>query len=299
MQYNRLSLKDKEQYQHYWESCPEKTADYIFTNLFAWDSHYDFELAFEEELVFIKTKFCHRAPIGDWTKVDFTKIPFFQEKITLRHVPEMLKDILEKQFDGKIEIEEDLASAEYLYNQEDLANLKGNRFHKKKNHVNNYVKYYGVDYRPFDKTNLSQEEKEELIALCEDWFIKNNAENNDTLKGELEGIKSILNNLETFTNIKGGRLYYNDEDHEKKDKLLAFSLGEKLDSQTFVVHFEKANTEYRAVFQAINKFFAQEEAHEFALINREQDLGDEGLRKAKMSYHPVDFLKKFTVTVNP
>ncbi len=296
MHYKNLELSDREKYQQIWEKCPQKTADYIFSNLFAWNKHHNFQLAFEGELVFIKANHCMRAPIGDWTKIDFTNIPLFQEKLTLCSVPEQLMNILKEQFKDKIETTEEEAGAEYIYKQEDLAYLKGNRFHKKKNHVNNFVKNYGVDYRPFDNKNLSDEEKDELIELCVNWCKANQCETNQTLVGELNGIKDILYSFDSFPCIKGGRLYYNEEG---KDKLLAFSLGEKLDSQTFVVHFEKADTNYRAVFQAINKFFALNAAEDYEFVNREQDLGDEGLRQAKMSYHPVNFLKKYTITINP
>ncbi len=310
MQYKELKLEDKNIYEKYWQACPEKTADYIFTNLWAWNNYYQFEIAEEDNLIWLKTNKCFRAPIGDWTAVDFTKTKFFEnvfsenKKIELKNVPQTLKNILVEQFGDKITAQEDLSSDEYVYKQEALAYLKGNKYHKKKNHVNNFVKNYGVDdvvdYRAFTPDTISKEEIDEILELCAVWAAKNKddeaieppaSSSPSTLDAEFTGIKAVLENINNFPSLIGGRLYV-------EDNLAAFALGEKLDENTIVVHFEKANLKYRASFQAINKFFAENAGEGFEFVDREQDLGDEGLRKAKESYHPSHKLKKYIITIN-
>lgn len=81
--------------------------------------------------------------------------------------------------------------------------------------------------------------------------------------------------------------------------MVAYTVGEALDDETLVVHFEKGRGDYRGVYQAINQQFVQYEGARFRLVNREQDLDDEGLRKAKQSYYPVDYLRKATVRIAP
>ncbi|MFZ0484981.1 MAG: phosphatidylglycerol lysyltransferase domain-containing protein, partial [Desulfobacterales bacterium] len=76
-------------------------------------------------------------------------------------------------------------------------------------------------------------------------------------------------------------------------------IAEQLSQDTIVIHFEKGNPDYKGAYQAINQMFLEHNGEQFDFVNREQDLGDEGLRKAKLSYHPVDFVKKYRVLLNP
>jgi hypothetical protein len=80
--------------------------------------------------------------------------------------------------------------------------------------------------------------------------------------------------------------------------MAAYTVAEALTNETVVIHFEKGNTRYKGIYQAINQMFIAHSARHFSLVNREQDLGDPGLRKAKQSYHPAEFLKKYRVTLN-
>ncbi len=295
MQFEKLTINHKDLYIKYWEKCPQKTADYIFSNLLLWNDYYEFQICEAENLIWICTHSSLWAPVGDWESIDFTKIEFINihkdEGIHFARVPERLKEILEKQFEGSITSEEDRNNGEYVYNQQDLALLKGNRFHKKKNHVNNYSKNYGVDYRSFSMKDATIPYADDVIALHTSWCNTNACDMTKNLKTEFEAVQSIFDNPEYYENIVGGILYADGEP-------TAFALGEKLDSNTFVVHFEKAHPNYKAAFQAINKYFAENAAEGFQFVNREQDLGDEGQRKAKESYHPSHLLRKYTITIH-
>ena len=100
----------------------------------------------------------------------------------------------------------------------------------------------------------------------------------------------MLRNWEALPARSGGALYVGGE-------MAAFAVGEPLDDQTIVVHFEKGRPEYRGVYQAINFCFAKHSAKDFLFINREQDADEEGLRQAKESYMPSGYLKKNTVRI--
>ena len=79
--------------------------------------------------------------------------------------------------------------------------------------------------------------------------------------------------------------------------MVAYTVAEKLTRDSIVIHFEKGDTQYKGIYQAINQMFLAHSASHFKLVNREQDLDDEGLRKAKLSYHPVDFISKYRITL--
>jgi hypothetical protein len=79
--------------------------------------------------------------------------------------------------------------------------------------------------------------------------------------------------------------------------MAAYTIAESLTDETLVIHFEKGNPNYMGVYQAINQIYLERSGSRHNIVNREQDLGDEGLRKAKQSYHPFDFIKKYRITV--
>jgi hypothetical protein len=79
--------------------------------------------------------------------------------------------------------------------------------------------------------------------------------------------------------------------------MVAYTVAERLTADSIVIHFEKGDTQYKGIYQAINQMFLAHSAPDFALVNREQDLNDDGLRKAKLSYHPVDFIHKYRVSL--
>ncbi len=291
MLFTPLTLENYSSYKKHWIACPQKTSDYSFLNIWTWNGYYKFELAEYADLIWIKDGAENfRAPVGNWQAVDFTKLDFFNEERKFLRVPEELKNILQEQFKERAIIEDDPNNAEYIYNQSDLATLKGNKFQKKRNHFNGFNKTYGVDYRAFSGENLNSDLEYHLKELQEAWCMWSECMGDISLKAESEALQSLIDNLKKFPEVIGGALYV-------ENKLIAFSLGEKLDEKTFVVHFEKAHPDYRGAFQAINKCFAENAGAEFEFINREQDLGDEGLRQAKHTYNPVHFLNKYTVTI--
>ncbi len=290
MNYKEVSYSDREVITKYIEACPQKTADYSFINLLIWNNLYEFSYKEEDNLLWLKNRDnIYYPPLGDWNSIDFTKIAKISQGISLYRVPEILKNILCTQFKENCIITEHEDDFEYLYNRDDLANLKGNKYSKKRNHVNKYLDNYELDYREFDN-HISQDMKDEILELQEKWCKVNDCKYQEILFAEFVGTKYLFENIVKFPAIRGGALYH-------EGKLIAFTLGEKLDDKTFVVHFEKADANYQGVYQAINKFFILNTVKDYALINREQDLGLQGLRQAKHSYYPVDFIKKYTVTI--
>lgn len=140
---------------------------------------------------------------------------------------------------------------------------------------------YGAVYRPglFFYADI-------LLALQNDWCTWRDCEASDMLSAENRVIEKVLKNWSSLKGVSGGALLVG-------DAIVAYTVAEKLGANTLVIHFEKGNPDYKGVYQAINQMFLERFGNPDILVNREQDLGDDGLRKAKLSYHPVDYLKKF------
>jgi hypothetical protein len=175
-----------------------------------------------------------------------------------------------------IEITEDRDNFDYLYLRSDLAELPGKKYHKKRNLVNQFIHYYSHEQRP-----LTMETVPQALWVLNRWRKDKGAEGDYTAARE---------SLEFFPDLgmKGAMYYINGEP-------VGWCLGESLaNGRMFAIHFEKAIDTYKGIFQYINQSFASSLPESFIYINREQDLGDEGLRQAKMTYRPSGFVRKYT-----
>lgn len=176
-------------------------------------------------------------------------------------------------------VTEDRDNFDYLYLREELVKLSGVRFHKKKNLVNAFISSYSCEGRPLLKEYIN-----DAVAILEMWREK--ADN----PGDYVAAKEALENMEELQ-LCGG-IYYVD------GKPAAYTLGEELGTgDSFVIHFEKAAGDYKGLYQFVNQSFAAILPEKYRFINREQDLGDEGLRQAKMTYRPFGFVKKYRASL--
>jgi len=175
---------------------------------------------------------------------------------------------------------EDRDNFDYLYLRSELAELAGKKFHKKKNHVNNFLSAY-PDH---EQKTLNSGLIPDAVEILERWRLDSIQRNGD--EGDYKATKEALD-LFDYLALKGSIFYID-------NKPAAFCLGESLArGRMFVTHFEKAIDEYRGIYQYVNQFFAKSLPNFFTFINREQDLGNEGMRQAKMTYRPCDFVKKY------
>ena len=289
--FSSIELGDAAAYAPYFRALPLHAADYTFTNLWGWGTHYNLEWRTAHGLCWIRQKRNDLpvermwAPVGDWHAAAWAAMPELVPGTTILRAPEPLCELLLERLPGRVQIEETPGQWEYLYTQQALSTLAGSKLHKKKNHVNGYMKAYGEDYR-----TLNGEIMPQVLALQNDWCKWRECEKSASLLAESDVVCSVLRNWDALPGLIGGALYVGGE-------MAAFAVGEPLDDQTIVVHFEKGRPEYRRVYQAINFCFAKHSAKDFLFINREQDADEEGLRQAKESYMPSGYLKKNTVRI--
>jgi hypothetical protein len=171
---------------------------------------------------------------------------------------------------------EDRDNFDYLYYRSDLAELAGKKYHKKKNHVNNFL----LAYPDHEQKPVNAHTVHEAIEILEQWHQGRSED------GDYNASKEALDLFDTLA-LRGTVFYVN-------GKPAAYCLGESIArGRMFAIHFEKAVDEYKGIYQFVNQAFAESLPRFFTLINREQDLGNEGLRQAKMTYRPCDFVKKY------
>jgi hypothetical protein len=286
-----ITLDKQKPYSEYFSMCSQKTSDYSFVNLWGWADEYGITWAWSDKLVWIKQTIpeeLYWAPVGLWQGVDWRKC--FDEHFTTQtmfsRIPESLLQLWKDKVRRLLTIRESRGDWDYLYSVTDLIELKGKRFHKKKNLLNQFKKKYDFEYVPFGTDMIRK-----ALEMQEDWCVWRDCESSEILAAENRAISRILSKWENIQVLKGAAIIVD-------QKMVAYTIAENFTTDTLVIHFEKGNQDYKGVYQAINQMFLEHSANKFEFVNREQDLDNQGLRKAKLSYNPVDFFKKYRVVLN-
>ncbi len=290
LNFEPIRLEQQDAYHDHLARCRQIASDYSFANLFGWGPEFGLEWAWRDDLVWIRQ---HRpvtalwAPVGDWAAVDWASrlADLADTAGRVIRIPEALTEIWRGALPDGSRFQESRGQWDYLYRIEDLVELKGNRFHKKKNLVNQFRKNYPFEYLDFGPQMVDQ-----ALAMQEDWCSWRDCESHDTLAAENRAIARILDQWRQFKGLTGGAV-------RVEETLVAYTIAERMPDRSIVIHFEKGNPEYKGSYQAINQLFLENVDQATGRVNREQDLDNEGLRKAKMSYHPVDFVKKYELAL--
>lgn len=288
LNFEPVNLDKQNNYLKYFAECSQKASDYSFVNLWGWAESYGLYWAWSDQLVWIKQTIPDErywAPMGSWSEIDWAGClnRYFDHQINFTRIPEDLLGLWKEKVAGRIIVEDARNHWDYLYSVTELIELKGKRFHKKKNLFNQFRKKYNFQWVPFGAEIIDQ-----AMDMQEDWCTWRDCESSEALAAENLVISRVLNAWDTLSGLTGNAIIID-------QKMAAYAIAEKLSNDTLVIHFEKGNTEYKGIYQAINQMFLAHSDKSFKTVNREQDLGDEGLRKAKLSYNPVDFLKKYKV----
>lgn len=187
--------------------------------------------------------------------------------------------------EDKYLVEEQVDSRDYLYNGDAMRSLAGKKLHKKKNRVNAFKREYEGRY---EYRRLCCSDSHDVWVFLDRWRQQKGEEVEEHLDYEVKGIHDILKNCSEFSIHMGG--VYIDGQME------AFTIGSYNPVEHMaVIHIEKANPEINGLYQFINQQFLIEEFPEAEWVNREDDMGLEGLRKAKMTYYPADYARKYLV----
>ncbi len=293
MQFKEIELADKELYDKYFRIKQYPSIDYNFTNLYAYREQWPIWHAIHNNHLCVKCGSIYEAekyylmPVGEGDTAQVIKDLYSYEKslgkdffafvgVTLEGKKE-----LEAMFPGKFEYEDCREYYEYIYLSEDLINLKGKKYHAKRNHINKFkVLFPDYQYIPF-----SEAIKEDFLATIDEWCKGMDCDENEDLKHEKKAILDLLEHYEELE-LKGAII-------KIKDKIVACTLGQQMTDDMAVIHIEKADTDYQGAYAIINQSFCEREFSSLKYINREEDLNIEGLRKAKLSYNPIRLVEKY------
>ena len=292
IKWKKLGIEDKEIINHYYGMESVRNCEFTFANNLLWAPFYEIRYAVVEDmLVFIsdEAEMSVSCPLGksDMKRTVDALMEYFQEKnkpFKMHLVSPAQFDRLEELYPGRFQVEYDRDSADYVYESERLISLAGKKLHGKRNHINRFKENY-PDWR-YEK--ITDENVEECIAMAEEWRRQNDCQEKGEKHNEFCVTLRALTELEELE-LKGGLI-------RADGKVVAFSIGEPCGEDMFVVHIEKAFAEVQGAYPIINQQFIENEAADYKYINREEDTGSEGLRKAKLSYDPVFLMEKGLVT---
>ncbi len=192
---------------------------------------------------------------------------------------------LEALYPGRFQVAYDRDLADYVYESERLLTLSGKKLHAKRNHINKFKE----TYPDWQYESITEENTGECLEMAQAWRVLNGCDEDENKHAEFCVTLNALK-LRRELGLKGGLL-------RADGRVVAFTLGEAVGDDTFVVHIEKAYADVQGAYPMINQQFVAHEGAAYRYINREEDTGAEGLRKAKLSYYPDRMLEKGIVTL--
>lgn len=291
--YQELKLNHHEDINEFLRHDPPQTSELTFTNLYMWRGLYRPVWKQAHGCLAIIMRPQEEEPyalppvIGPEGDAMAALSVLMDDLGDLGTEPKALRvgaDFVDKQLDrDRFQAELDRDQSDYVYLAQELIDLSGKRFHKKKNHLNKFLKSNEFIYKPLD-----QETIECVLEMQESWCQLRDCQQDENLINEDRAIFEALTYFDRLDYV-GGAIVIN-------EVVEAFSLGEPLNQDTSVIHIEKANPEIPGLYAAINQMFAANAWSGMTYINREQDLGVPGLRKAKESYQPHHMVDKYIVT---
>ncbi len=292
IKFNPIRIDDRAIIERYTMSSDVTNCDLAFANMYCWQEVFRSAWAEIEGFLVIRfqidggEKIGYMQPVGDG---DFSSIvPILYEDAHAHGQPLRIIgltaagcELIRARYAGMFAFDSDPAFSDYIYSTDDLRNLSGRKFQAKRNHINRFIAAY-PNYR---YEELRREHFDECMRLEREWR-RGHAGHTSELCAEQRAMQRAFVSFEEL-GMMGGSIYVG-------DRMVAFTYGSAVNDHTFDTHVEKADTEYDGAFAAINKFFAERLPLQFTQINREEDLGLEGLRKAKRSYQPIEITPKFT-----
>lgn len=295
-----IALKHRAMFVSFSGMFPPICSEYTFTNLFAWAKTYDYCLSRLNDALIIRKKrgdgvaflqpMWTADPLSallrcrDYLKDVGGDVPSFL--VAERVCQDVAQGLMNEIEAVGLRICPNRDDFDYLYEVKDLIELNGRRYHKKKHHINAFMKKHDYEY-----IALGPQTSSELLKECQlfadKWCNEKECEKDASLFSEECAVSRMLTFFHVL-GLKGGVIRMNGE-------ITALTLAEALNPDTLVIHVEKAITGVSGLYQMINWEFLRHEGLEYRYVNREQDLGIDGLRQAKLSYHPVRLIEKYDI----
>ena len=263
--------------------------EYTFANNMAWKRLANSKIAFYKDFYIVCSRTAENTPYfvmpsgsGNYTEL-FSELKKYSDymgvPLTVTGVTEKSLLLFNELFPDSFTVEYDRDGSDYIYLARDLINLEGKKYHSKRNHMTHFRSY---DY---EFSMMTEKDFDDCISFCTEDY--NKKYQNYSSVAEQYAINTYFSYFEELE-LSGGVIRIN-------GKVTALTIGERLNSDTFCVHIEKADRSFDGIYTAINNLFVSSACENYRYVNREEDLGIEGLRKSKLSYHPVFLLNKYII----
>lgn len=283
LEFKKPQIEDKKWVDALLTEC-SKGCEFCFGNIFIWSDVYNTCIAKYNNTLVIRYKvdseysysFSNSENLCGLINELLENANKHNQVLKLYGLTKDEKDILEKEMPGSFEFAQTREYFDYVYKTEDLINLSGRKYHQKRNHISYLKNNFVWKYESINDSNI-----EECRVFNRNWERHNENKNPDELSDENIAIQKALDNY-TALGFVGGLLRVD-------GRIEAYTFGEPLNDRIFCTHIEKANADLRGAYALINQQFAEKELSSYIYVDREEDTGSEGLRQAKLSYHP-DYL---------
>ena len=291
--FKKVEINDKKWIAPLLAAADLRACHYNFTNLFVWSEIYKYRVAQVEDLLLVKgqdlagTRFYYH-PVGKSDPKPVIKeivkdASNSGDKIVLLGISTENIAVINSLFPGKFGYTERQDNFDYVYLLDKLVTLTGDKLQSKRNHINHFKKHKLWSFEPISSENLA-----ECWEMNIEWCKVHGCMYDDRLANEKWAVRRCFDYFNEL-GLEGGAL-------RSDGRVIAYTIGDKLNSDTYDIHIEKAFNEILGAYQMINHEFAaliQKNHPGLIYVNREEDMGQDGLRKAKLSYHPIKMEEKY------
>lgn len=296
LQFKPITLESKSIIEKYTKGWQLECSDLSFANLFIWGTNNKMQYAQWENCLYIKLDYTG-VPVYLWAPIPYFGVEVDYRKAvdvaldymrsigtepTLRSVWSPFKEKIEACY-PELKIKPLDIAWDYVYDRESLATLKGKKYHGKRNYINRFL----ANYPDYQYKKITPDMISDCMKLYDEWS-EQKEESSIELFEERESVHLALEHMEEL-GLTGGSIWID-------DRMVAFTLGERLLPHMQLIHIEKGESGIDGVYPMINQQYVLHECQDVTLINREEDMGIEGMRKAKHSYHPVKMIEKYIVS---
>lgn len=290
IEFRPITIKDREWVQKHLQKANIRSCEYSFVNNFIWGKQYQLGIAEIEGFYCSMSggdnEKVYSFPVGTGDVKHVLEL--LMEDAKERNIPFVVRglvteqlDLLNELFPNMFESSSSRDEADYLYTVEKLSKLSGKKLHGKRNHIARFKDNPNWIYEDISAVNM-----DDCLQMNKEWCAMYKCIEDPSLNHELCAVKQAFAHYEEL-GLVGGLI-------RREGKVIAYTIGSKINEDTFDVHIEKAFPDIQGAYPMINQQFIMHNCMEYTYVNREEDLGDEGLRKAKLSYYPDILLEKFT-----
>ena len=285
--FTQVTLESKPLFDKHYKKYPPIHSDNVFATMVAWNEYAHYEYVFFDDTLILKVTVDgivqFRPPIGKFNKETFDMLMKLAKKDGSEYPISLITDDV-KEWIGKNYNSISFAAlpeyADYVYRCKDLASLEGSDYRKIRNRLNKFVKNFKYETETISEGNIS-----EVKQFLKRWCIWRECADDPLLDYER---KAVIFSTDYFIELELSGIAV-----RVNGRIEAISIFEQMNQSTVVVHFEKGSSEYDGIYKLINKETAKIVENHAQFINRESDMGNQGLRQAKESYHPYSMIKVF------